>query len=51
MDYIEISQNEDGSWYSYDCLNLVVIKDGFEYEKQAYDYSRFEWRPNTYSLI
>ena len=43
MDGIEICQNEDGTWYVYDILNQIVVKDEFVDEKIAYDYARFEY--------
>ena len=43
MDGIEICQNENGTWYGYDVLNQIVIKDEFRTEKEAYDYARWEY--------
>jgi hypothetical protein len=43
IDQIKIGQNQDGSWYVYDLLNRVLVKDKFRTEKQAYDYARWEY--------
>lgn len=43
IEHLEIGMNHSGTWYVFDSLNRVVVKDEMESEKQAYDYARYEY--------